>query len=154
MVRITSGKCWNKVIKPELTKSLLPQRNLLQFFEPVLLPGAVYHRVLQNLTLDAVVVDSRFDWAVGIGGLELPRVAALAVDEAWVVVTLIQELKHGREDFGLFVRKRDALRVALGEVLVQSRLEERRKAEDVLVSGEEAVLVPDNERDDGRGGVA
>lgn len=101
-----------------------------------------------------MVVDSRFDWTVGIGGLELPRVAALAVDEAWVVVTLIQELKHGREDFGLFVRKRDALRVALGEVLMQSRLEKGRKAEDVLVSGEEAVLVPDNERDDGRGGAA
>lgn len=92
-----------------LTETLLPQRYLLELLEPVLLRRAVDHGIFQQLPVHAVVIDGRLDGAVGDGRLQLPRVAALAVHEARVVVTLVEELEHGGEYLGLLVGEGDAL---------------------------------------------
>lgn len=94
-----------------------------------------------------MVIHRRLDGAFRISGLQLPRVAALAVHEARVVIALVHELQDGREDLGFFVRESYALCVSLGKILVQRRSKERREAENVLMGGEEAVFVADDERD-------
>jgi hypothetical protein len=58
----------------QLTKPLLPQGDLLQFLETVLLGSAVDDSVLKHVTVDGMVVDGRLDGAAAVvgGGLEFP----------------------------------------------------------------------------------
>ena len=111
-----------------LTETLLPERHTLQLLEPILLGRAVDDRVLEQVAVHTMVVDGRLDGAataVGGDGLELPRVAALVVHEARVVVALVEELEHGREDLGLLVGQGEALCLGFHELAAEGVLEER-----------------------------
>lgn len=82
------------------------------------------------------------------GVLELPRVAVLVVQQAGVVVALVEVLEDGREDLGLLVRERNPLALCLEVLVPAGLLEERRLAQDLLVGGEEAPLATNRQRDD------
>ena len=80
-------------------KTLLPKSKALQFLEPVLLCCTVYDRVLQKVFAHAGYVDCSLDVSATtcvfwVGGahciLEFPRVSALAVHQAGVIVTLLE----------------------------------------------------------------
>jgi hypothetical protein len=136
-----------------LTKTLLAQRDALQFLEAVFLGSAVDGRVLQQLALDGVVVDGGLGPAILAGLFQLPRVPLLVVHQARVVVALVEELEDGREDFGFFVGQRDLLGLRVHQLVLQDALEEGRSTQDVLVGGEDPLLLTDDEGDDSRNGT-
>lgn len=83
------------------------------------------------------------------GVLELPRVAVPVVDEAGVVVTLVEVLEDGGEDLGFFVGEGYSLALRLEELASAGGLEEGRLEEDVLVSGKQSALASHGQGDDG-----
>ena len=78
-----------------LTKTLLSQGNALQLLQAVSLGSAVDDGVLEELSVDALVVDCRLNPAAAVvlhRRLQFPGVPPLVMDEAGVVVTLVQVL--------------------------------------------------------------
>ena len=69
------------------------------------------------------------------------------MDQPGIVIPFVEVFEDGGEDFRLFVRKIDLLALGLVELPSAGRLEKRREAEDIFVSGEEALLSSDDERD-------
>lgn len=139
-----------------LTETLLPQGKLLQLAKPIPLGGAVNDGVFQDVTVNPVVVYRALDFPVArvADGLDLVRVALLAMDETGEVVSLVQELEDGAENLGLLIGEGDLPGGGVHITIAQRRSEEGRRREDVLVSGEEALLGADDESDDGRSRVA
>lgn len=174
--RVLHNNGGRTLLRRELTKTLLPQRNPLELLETVLLRSAVNHSVLEQIAVDTVVVYGRLDaaaavFSVAAEGLNLPRVTALVVHQARVVVALVEVLQHGREDLGLLVGEGDALgRGGRGggyggrgaddvggaavKVGAEGVLEKGRCAKDVFVGGEEALFCADDESYDCGGEVA
>ena len=133
---------------------MLAESNLLELRQPVTLGGAVNDRVLEQVAVEAVVVDGALDarlLLVARRGLNLPRVAALVVREAREVVALVEVLEDGAEDLGLLVGERDALGRRVHVRGAQRLREKGTGAEDVLVGGKEALLGADDEGDDAGG---
>jgi hypothetical protein len=89
-----------------------------------------------------------------LGGviLELPRVAVPAVDEAWVVVTLVEILEDGGENLWLLVGESDSPALGVEEAAAADAIEKGRLAEDVFVGCKEAAVGANSEGDDGRRG--
>ena len=98
-----------------------------------------------------MVVNGRLDIATsagaGIAILELPGVPALALQQAWVVVSLVEILEHGREDLGNLFGQLKAFVVRFEELAPATGGEEGREGEDVFVGGEEALLRADADGD-------
>ncbi len=67
--------------------------------------------------------------------LELPRVSVLVVQQARVVVALVEVLEDGAEDLRFLVRQRDPLALRLEVVAGQDLLEEGSLGQHVLVRG-------------------
>lgn len=94
----------------------------------------------------------------GVGGplvgrvLELPSVSVLVMDQAGVVVTLVEVLENGGEDLGFLVREGDPLTLHVVKLAPARGVEEGRLAEDIFVRGEKPTLATDRQSDDGRGG--
>lgn len=88
------------------------------------------------------------------GHFELPRISALAVQEARVVVAFVEVFEDGREDFGGFLGKVDSFGGGFEELATADGGEEGGVGEDVFVGCEETLLGADAERDDGGGQVA
>lgn len=82
---------------------------------------------------------------------KLPRVFSFIVKEPWVVITLVKIFQHRRQDLRLLFWQVNTFCMRFKELSSTSGLEERRLTEDVFVSGKEALLGTDTERDDGRG---
>lgn len=139
-----------------LTETLLPQGELLQLAEPIPLGGAVNDGVFQDVAVDPVVVYRALDFPIArvSDGLDLVRVALLAMDKTGEVVSLVQELKDGAKNLGLLIGEGDLPGCGVHIAVAQRRSEEGRRREDILVSGEEALLGADDESDDGRSRVA
>lgn len=157
---------------------MLPQSNPLQLVQAVLVGRAVDHGILEQVAVDGVVVDGGLGSRGGgvvllhqqlgvdpgtagrLGLLELPRVVALVVQEARIVVALVEVFEDGGEDLGLVFGQGDAARRTAGasgllvlfveDLAVQDLLEVGRDAEDVFVGGKDALVAADDERDDGR----
>ncbi len=79
---------------------------------------------------------------------ELPRISAFVVEEAGVVVALVEVFEDGGEDFGEFFWQVDSFGGGLEELAAADGGEEGRGGEDVFVSCEEALLNADAEGDD------
>lgn len=89
-----------------LTKSLLPQCQFLQLLQAVLLGRTVDDGILEQIAIHATAVHGAFDTAIRRGrrhGLQLPRVAALVMEQPREVVTLVEVLEHRAEDLRLLV---------------------------------------------------
>lgn len=127
-----------------LTKTLLAKSNPLEFLQAVLLSSAVDDRVLQELAFDAVVVDGGLVADLLRGRLELPRVTLLIVDEARIVVALVEIFEDRREDLGLFIRQGDLLALRVKHLVLHHGLEEWRNTEHVLMCGKDALLLTNN----------
>jgi hypothetical protein len=56
--------------------------------------------------------------------LKLPRISLLVVDEARIIVALVEILEDGREDLGLLIRQRDLLALRVEHLVLQHALEE------------------------------
>ena len=158
------------------TEALLAESDALELVEPEPVRSTVDDRVLEDVAIERVRVDGSLGGGravLAVGPLELPRIAALVVDEAGVVVALVEVLEDRREDFGLVVGQGNALgcregggaggrrgrrgrrgagRAVVQHVVLQGLLEERRGAEDVFVGGKDALVTADDERDDWGGG--
>ena len=137
-------------------QALLSQRDPLELLEPVLVGGAVDDGILQDVAINAVVVDGHLGGDAGsstlVRRLELPGVLALVVDKPGIVVALVEILEDRGEDLGLLVGQMHALGVLRVHVLLgQGPLKPGRVTEDVLVSGKDPLLLPDNEGHDRRG---
>ena len=101
-----------------------------------------------------MLVDSRLGLLALIHGLfELPRVSLLVVNQTRIIIAFVEILEHRREYFGLFVRQSNLLVLRIHHLALQHTLEERRHAEDILVSGEDSLVLANHEGDDGRGQV-
>lgn len=150
-----------------LTKSLLPQRYPLQLLEAILLPSAVDDGILEQrafsaalMIVDGGVVPRPARAVAVVGGLQLPRVAPLAVHKPRVVVALVEVLEHRREDLGRLVGQGEAAALGHGAVgvvllLVQQDVGEvGGTGEDVLVGGKDALVGADDEGDDGADAAA
>ena len=128
---------------------LLPQRHALQLLQPVPLRRAVDDRVLEEGPAGVLVVDGGLDGpaAAGVRGrlLDLPRVPPLVVQEAGVVVALVEVLEDGGKDLGGLVREGDAPGGVHVWAALQRVGEVGRVAQDMLMGGEYAVLVTDDE---------
>jgi hypothetical protein len=154
-VSLDESKTRREVDGEKPTESLLPQRNLFQVLEPILLCRAVNNCVLEEVAIRGMMVHSRLDSLPSVAGqgLQLPRVASLVVYETGIVVAFVEILQHGREYFWLFIRQRDAARRAaraVDKVAVQGGLEEWGDAEDIFMGGEETLFLADDEGDNGR----
>ena len=84
---------------------LLAQRQPLQLLQPVPLGGTVDQRVLEQSLAHRRVVRRALDaTALAVCGIvcifELPGILPLIMEEARVVVALVEELEHRREDLG------------------------------------------------------
>jgi len=141
-------------------QALLAQRQRLQLLEPVAPRGAVHDGVAQqglaragDVTrgLDVSATASVFRGGTPRRVLEGPRAAPLVLEQARVVVPLVEVLEHAREDLGLLVGEVDPLARRVEELAPACRREERRQAEHVLVRCEQSSLPTDLEGDD-RGG--
>ena len=107
-----ASRCHDDVDLDSRLKALLPKRQALQFVQSELLGCAVDGGVLEQDLAHTVVVDCRLDRSAAtevlrvLGILELPRVAALVVQQAWVVVTLVEVFEDAGKDLGLSTTKR------------------------------------------------
>ena len=88
------------------------------------------------------------------GDFELPRISALVVEEAGVVVAFVEVFEDGGEDFGELFGEVDSFGGGLEELAAADGGEEGGVGEDVFVGGEETLLGADAEGDDGGGQVA
>lgn len=134
-------------------QSLLLQRQLLEFLEPVLVCLAIDDGVFQDGADRGL--DDGFVGIVGAGAgvFEVPAVALLVVLDAGVVVAFVEVLEDGGEDFGFFVGEVDALVGCLEELARAEGLEPGRVGEDVFVGGEEALFAADGYGDNCTGEV-
>jgi hypothetical protein len=103
-----------------------------------------------------VVINGRLSRSTTVidGLLNLPRVPPLIVDQTWIVVALVEKLENGREDLWFLVWQRNPLVVLrIHNLPSQDVVEERRCAEDVLVSSKDPLLLADDQGHNGRGQV-
>jgi hypothetical protein len=84
-----------KMTESPLTKPLLAQSDALQVLESILLSSAVDGGILEQLALDTVVVDDGLGAAVLTRLLQLPGILLLVVDQARIVVALVEILEDG-----------------------------------------------------------
>lgn len=84
-------------------------------------------------------------------GFQFPRVSALAVHEPREVVALVQIFEHGREDLWRLIWQSDTpgRGVARLRVVVEEVGKVGRSGQDILMGGENSLLVADEEGDDG-----
>jgi hypothetical protein len=129
-------------------QSLLPESQLLQLVQTVLLGLAVDDGVLQDGS-GGGVNDGLTSAVVVAAVLEGPVVALLAELETGVVVALVQVLENGRENLGLLVGQVYPLVGRLEELAAAGCLKPGRVGQDVFVCGEEALLVSYGDCDDG-----
>lgn len=129
---------------------MLAEGNLLELGKAVSLSSTVDDRVLEQVAIEAAVVDGALDAGLlFLGGrLNLIRVAALVVGEAGKVVTLVEVLEDGTEDLRFLVGQGDALGRWVHVCVSEGLGEERTGREDILVSGKETLLGADDEGDD------
>ena len=129
---------------------MLAQRQPLELVQAVPFRGAVNQRVFQQHLAARRVVDCRLRVLLR-RHFELPRISALVVEEAGVVVAFIEVFEDGGEDFGEFFGEVDSFGGGLEELAAADGGEEGGVGEDVFVGGEEALLGSDAEGDDGGG---
>ena len=132
---------------------LLAQRQPLELVQAVPFGGAVDQRVLQQHLAARRVVDRRLRVLLR-RHFELPRISALVVEEAGVVVAFVEVFEDGGEDFGELFGEVDSFGGGLEELAAADGGEEGGVGEDVFVGGEKALLGADAEGDDGGGQVA
>lgn len=101
-----------------------------------------------------MVVDGGLVPAVIAACFHFPRVPLLVVDQAWVVIPLVEILKDGREDFGFFIGQRDLFCLRVEHLVLQDTLKEGGRAENILMGGEDPLLLADDEGYDSGDGVA
>lgn len=148
-------------------QALLAEGQALEFLETELVGGAVHDCVAEQMLAGARDEHCGLDGSAaacvvvgGFGGggrvrrphgvLELPRVAALVVQQAGIVVALIEVLEDGGEGLGFLVGQGDALGLGLEILLTAGLLEEGRLAQHLLMGGEQPALATDGQGDDGR----
>lgn len=90
-------------------QALLAESNTLQVFQAVFLGCAVHDRVSEHNSAHSRVEYRRLARSIAtiflvvVGVLEVPRVPTSAMQQAWVIVTFIQEFQDTRQDLGLSV---------------------------------------------------
>ena len=143
-------------MEARLTETLLAKGNTLEFLQAVLVGGAVDDGVLQDLAVDAVMIDGGLDGAATVVGylFNLPRVPPLVVHQTRVVVAFVEILENRREDLGLLIGKRDLLVLRVHHLPFEDIVKERGAAEDILVRGEDTLLLADDQGHNRRGEVA
>lgn len=106
VIRITS-RSQDHVGRDISLKTLLTESNALQVFQTVLLGGTIHHCIPKNDISHAWVEESRLTRPAAtvvigfLGILKVPRVSTLTMQQAWVIITLVQKLEDARQDFGL-----------------------------------------------------
>ena len=92
-------------------KALLPKRQALQLVQSELFGCAIYSSVFEQDSAHTVVIDCRLNRSAAtevlgvLGIFELPRVATLVVQQAGVVVTLVEVFEDAGKDLGLSMKR-------------------------------------------------
>ena len=133
-------------------ETLLAQRQPLELVQAVPFRGAIDQRIFQQHLPARRMVDRRLRVLLR-RHFELPRISALVVQEAGVVVAFVEVFEDGGEDFGKLCGEVDSFGSGLEELVAADGGEEGGVGEDVFVGGEEALLGSDAEGDDGGGQV-
>jgi hypothetical protein len=138
-------------------QTLFPKSQALQFLEAILLRGAIYDGVPKKAFsharnvycgLDGSATTSVF-WIWGFHCiLELPSASALVMQQAWVVVALVEVFEDTGKNLGFLVGKVDPLTLSLEKLPPASRRKERRQTENVLVRCKKSSLATDRDGDD------
>lgn len=90
-------------------KALFPKSKALQFFQAEFLRSTVYGSVFEQDPTDTSMVDCRLDGSATTEGIrvvevfEFPRVATLVVQQAWVVVSLVEVFEDTGKDLGFSI---------------------------------------------------
>ena len=127
---------------------LLPQSESFELVQPVFLRRAIHERILQQPHPRSRICDCALHGPpVGPAGaiLEFPAIPAFVVQQAGVVVTLVEVFEHAGEDFWGFVGKRDAFGGGFEKLAAADGGEERGGGEDGFVGGKEAGFGADAE---------
>lgn len=141
-------------------QALLAQGELLELFEAVAISSTVHGRVAEDDVVDTRVVKGGFDGGCAVAfvwvravhcALEHPGLAALVMDQARIVVTLVEILQDTREDFGLLRRQVNASSGGFEELAPQNLGEVGGVGKDVFVCGEQSLVGANNDGHDGRG---
>jgi hypothetical protein len=79
-------------------KTLLPKSKALQLLQTIRLGSAIHNRIAQNLSTNGREEDCRFAVSATtifkvLGVLQFPSVSALVVQQARIVVTLVEEFE-------------------------------------------------------------
>lgn len=140
-----------RALDPRL-QALLSQRKPLELIEPVLLRRAIQQRIFQQHHSRARMQHRALHRPSGpsviaLGALELPRIAALVVQQAWVVVAFVEVFEHGGEDLRELVGQVDAFGDGFEKLAAADGGEEGGGGEDGFVGGEEALFGADAEGD-------
>ena len=104
-----ASRCHDDINLDSRLKTLLPKRQALQFVQSELLGRAVDGGVFEQDSTHTVMINCRLDrsaatevmWILRI--FELPRVATLVVQQAWVVITLVEVFEDAGEGLGLSI---------------------------------------------------
>jgi len=137
-------------------QTLLPKRQALELLEAVLLSGAVDDTIFEKILAYARDIACGFDrsattsifWVRGSHSIfEFPRVSALAEEQFGVVVTLVEVLEDGGDDFGFFVGKFNSLALGIEKFASACNREKWRQTEDIFVRCEQSTLSTNNQSD-------
>jgi len=132
-------------------QALLLQAQSLQFVQAIPLCSTIQQRVLKNNLACSRMPDGRLDGTASIvirsSVFQLMTTRSFVVDQARVVVTLVEVLEQRGEDFGEFVCERDTF---LGSQSIKvlgptKGGKEGRDGEDGLVAGKEARFRADTD---------
>jgi len=116
--------------------------------QSVLFSLAVDDSVLQDWATGSE--DDCFVGAVGITTiLEIPAFPFAVILHARIIIAFVEILEDGREDFWILVCKVDPLVGSRKELITAGGLKERRVAQNVFMCGEQTLLIPYRESDDG-----
>ena len=127
-------------------QSLFAEGKPLELIEPVFLRRAVQQRILEQLLPRQSVKNRALSVPLVVfAAFELPAVPPLVVQQAGVVVALVEVFEHGGEDLGDVVGQVDAFGEGFEELAAADCGEEGGVGEDVFVGGEEALFGADAE---------
>ncbi len=104
-----ASRCHNDIDLDSRLEALFPKRQALQLVQSKLLGCAVDSGVFEQDSAHTVMIDCRLDRSAATKFLrvlrifELPRVTTLVVQQAWVVITLVEVFEDAGKDLGLSV---------------------------------------------------
>lgn len=76
----------------KLTKSLFSQRDTLQLLQPIFLSRTIYHSILQQFPINAMMIDRTLNITIISSitvRLQLPRISLLVMNQSGIIIPFV-----------------------------------------------------------------